>query len=207
MSDAMKSLQAKVGAVADGAFGKNTANAIAKHYDLSRNRAAHLLGQAHHESGGFKRTREGLYYSTPERLMAVWPSRFKTVEDAMPYTKDPQKLANKVYANRMGNGDEASGDGFKFAGKGFLQCTGKSNVRAFASDMRLPDVMENPMLLENEYAFESAIWFFRANNLFKLCDQGVDTDTIKAITKRVNGGYHGLKDRQEQTTKIFEWLG
>jgi len=92
MSDAMKALQAKVGAVADGAFGKNTANAIAKHYDLSRNRAAHLLGQAHHESGGFKRTKEGLYYSTPERLMAVWPTRFKTVEDAMPYTKDPQKF-------------------------------------------------------------------------------------------------------------------
>ena len=207
MSEAMKALQSKVGAVADGAFGKNTANAIAKHYDLSRNRAAHLLGQAHHESGGFKRTREGLFYSTPERLMAVWPSRFKTVEDAMPYTKDPQKLANKVYANRMGNGDEASGEGFKFAGKGFSQCTGKSNVRAFASDMRLPDVMENPMLLEKEYAFESALWFFRANKLFKLCDQGVDSDTIKAITKRVNGGYHGLKDREEQTTKIFQWLG
>jgi len=206
MSEAMKALQAKVGAVADGAFGKKTANAIAAHYDLSRNRAAHLLGQAHHESGGFKRTREGLFYSTPERLMAVWPSRFKTVEDAMPYTKDPQKLANKVYNGRMGNAKD-SNDGWLYAGKGFLQCTGKSNVRAFASDMRLPDVMENPMLLEKEYAFESALWFFRANNLFKLCDQGVDSDTIKAITKRVNGGYHGLKDREEQTTKIFQWLG
>ena len=206
MSDAMKALQAKCGAVADGSFGPNTAKSIAAHYDLSRNRAAHLLGQSHHESGGFKRTREGLYYSTPERLMAVWPSRFKTVEDAMPYTKDPQKLANKVYNGRMGNA-EGSNDGWLYAGKGFLQCTGKSNVRAFASDMRLPDVMENPMLLEKEYAFESALWFFRANNLFKLCDQGVDSDTIKAITKRVNGGYHGLKDREEQTTKIFQWLG
>ena len=120
MSEAMKALQAKVGAVADGAFGKNTANAIAKHYDLSRNRAAHLLGQAHHESGGFRRTREGLYYSTPERLMAVWPTRFKTVEDAMPYTKDPQKLANKVYNGRMGNAKD-SNDGWLYAGKGFLQ--------------------------------------------------------------------------------------
>ena len=202
----MKALQAKVGAVADGSFGPNTAKSIAAHYDLSRNRAAHLLGQSHHESGGFKRTREGLYYSTPERLMAVWPSRFKTVEDAMPYTKDPQKLANKVYNGRMGNAED-SNDGWLYAGKGFLQCTGKSNVRAFASDMRLPDVMQNPMLLEKEYAFESALWFFRANNLFKLCDQGVDSDTIKAITKRVNGGTHGLKDREEQTTKIFQWLG
>ena len=206
MSDAMKALQAKVGAVADGSFGPNTAKAIAAHYDLSRNRAAHLLGQSHHESGGFKRTREGLYYSTPERLMAVWPSRFKTVEDAMPYTKDPQKLANKVYNGRMGNAED-SNDGWLYAGKGFLQCTGKSNVRAFASDMRLPDVMENPMLLEKEYAFESALWFFRANNLFKLCDQGVDLDTIKSVTRKVNGGTHGLKDREEQTTKIFQWLG
>ena len=127
MSEAMKALQAKVGAVADGSFGPNTAKSIAAHYDLSRNRAAHLLGQAHHESGGFKRTREGLFYSTPERLMAVWPSRFKTVEDAMPYTKDPQKLANKVYNGRMGNAED-SNDGWLYAGKGFLQCTGESNV-------------------------------------------------------------------------------
>ena len=93
MSEAMKALQAKVGAVADGAFGKNTANAIAKHYDLSRNRAAHLLGQAHHESGGFRRTRESLYYSTPERIRAVWPTRFKTVEDAKPLRKKPRSIS------------------------------------------------------------------------------------------------------------------
>ena len=107
----------------------------------------------------------------------------------------------------MGNCDEASNEGWLYAGKGFLQCTGKSNVRSFASDMRLPEVMDNPMLLEKEYAFESALWFFRANNLFKLCDQGVDNDTIKAVTRKVNGGTHGLKDREEQTKKIYEWLG
>ena len=156
---------------------------------------AHLLGQAHHESGGFKRTKEGLYYSTPERLMAVWPSRFKSVEAAQPYTKNPEALANNVYSDRMGNGDEASGDGFKFAGKGFIQLTGRSNYRSFSSDMRLPDVMKNPASVETEYAFESALWFFRSNNLFTICDKGVDDDTIKAVTKRVNGGTHGLKDR------------
>ena len=111
----MKLLQAKIGVSADGAFGPNTARAITKYYDLSPNRGAHLLGQAHHESGGFKRTTEGLYYSTPERIQAVWPSRFPTVESAEPYAKNPQGLANKVYSSRMGNGDEASGDGFAFA--------------------------------------------------------------------------------------------
>ena len=93
MSEALKILQARCGVTADGSFGPNTARAIAKHYELSDKRGAHLLGQAHHESGGFKRTKEGLYYSTPERLMAVWPSRFKSVEAAQPYTKNPEALA------------------------------------------------------------------------------------------------------------------
>ena len=206
MSEALKILQARCGVTADGSFGPNTARAIAKHYELSDKRGAHLLGQAHHESGGFKRTKESLYYSTPERLMAVWPSRFKSVEAAQPYTKNPEALANNVYSDRMGNGDEASGDGYNFAGKGFIQLTGRSNYRSFSSDMRLPDVMKNPASVETEYAFESALWFFRANSLFTICDKGVDDDTIKAVTKRVNGGTHGLKDRIEQTKKIYEWL-
>ena len=90
MSEAMKKLQEKCGATPDGAFGPNTANKIAIHFDLSPNRAAHLLGQAAHESGGFKIVKESLYYSTPERICKVWPSRFKTVEDAMPYAKNPK---------------------------------------------------------------------------------------------------------------------
>ena len=206
MSEALKILQARCGVTADGSFGPNTARAIAKHYELSDKRGAHLLGQAHHESGGFKRTKEGLYYSTPERLMAVWPSRFKSVEAAQPYTKNPEALANNVYSDRMGNGDEASGDGFKFAGKGFIQLTGRSNYRSFSSDMRLPDVMKIPASVETEYAFEFGSMVLQANNLFTICDKGVDDDTIKAVTKRVNGGTHGLKDRIEQTKKIYEWL-
>jgi putative chitinase len=205
MSDALKILQARCGVKDDGSFGPNTARAIAKHYELSDKHGAHLLGQAHHESGGFKRTKEGLYYSTPERLMAVWPSRFKSVEAAMPYTKNPEALANKVYNGRMGN-EEGSSDGWKFSGKGFIQLTGRSNFRSFSSDMRLPDVMKHPAFVETEYAFESALWFFRSNKLFTICDKGVDDDTIKAVTKRVNGGTHGLKDRIEQTKKIYEWL-
>ncbi len=206
MSEAMKLLQAKIGVTADGSFGPNTARAIAKYYELSPNRGAHLLGQSHHESGAFKRTTEGLYYSTPERIQAVWPSRFPTVDSAEPYAKNPQGLANKVYSSRMGNGDEASGDGYNFAGKGFLQLTGKSNVKAFAADMNLPEVLEHPSKLADEYAFETALWFFRKNGLFAIADDGVSDETIKRITRRVNGGYHGLEDRINQTRKIHTWL-
>ena len=203
MSEAMKKLQERCGCTPDGAFGPNTARAIAKHYDLSPNRAAHLLGQAAHESGGFTITKESLYYSTSERICKVWPSRFKTVEDAMPYAKNPKALADKVYSNRMGNGE---GEGHIYIGRGFIQLTGKDNYRSFASDMRVPEVMNDPSLVETDYAFESAMWFFDKNGLFKMADNGIGTDNIKAITKRVNGGYHGLDDRIAQTKKIYGWL-
>jgi len=202
MSEAMKKLQERCGVTADGAFGPNTARAIAKHYDLSTNRAAHLLGQAAHESGGFKLTKENLNYSA-ETMCRVWPSRFKTVEDAAPYARNPKALADKVYSNRMGNGE---GEGHVWIGRGFLQLTGKDNYRSFASDMRLPDVMTDPSLVETDYAFETAMWFFERNGLFAIADKGVDDETIKVITKRVNGGHHGLDDRMAQTKKIYGWL-
>jgi putative chitinase len=202
MSEAMKKLQERCGVTADGAFGSNTARAIAKHYDLSPNRAAHLLGQAAHESAGFTITKENLYYSTPERIQAIWPSRFKTVADAEPYAKNPKALADKVYGGRGGN----NGEGYKWRGRGFIQLTFRDSYRSFASDMRVPEVMEDPSLVETEYAFESAYWFFDKNGLFRMADNGIGTDNIKAITKRVNGGYHGLDDRIAQTQKIYGWL-
>ena len=202
MSDAMKKLQERCGVTADGAFGPNTARAIAKHYDLSPNRAAHLLGQASHESAGFTITKENLYYSTPERIQAIWPSRFKTIADAEPYAKNPQALADKVYGGRGGN----NGEGYKWRGRGFIQLTFRDSYRSFASDMRVPEVMDDPSLVETEYAFESAYWFFDKNGLFRMADNGIGTDNIKAITKRVNGGHHGLDDRIAQTQKIYGWL-
>ena len=205
MSEAMKKLQEKCGVTPDGAFGPNTARAIANHYNLSANRAAHLLGQAAHESGGFKLTKENLNYRA-ETMCKVWPSRFKTIEDAEPYARNPSALAEKVYSGRMGNGPEGSGDASTFIGRGFIQLTGKDNYRSFASDMRLPDVMTDPSLVETDYAFESAMWFFERNGLFAIADKGVDDDTIKTITKRVNGGHHGLDDRMAQTKKIYGWL-
>ena len=204
MSEAMKTLQERCGCTPDGAFGPNTARAIAKHYELSPERGAHLLGQSHHESGGFKRTKESLYYSTPERIQAVWPSRFKTVEDAKPYAKNPTGLAGKVYSGRMGNDTEE--EAAKFLGRGFLQLTGHDNYRAFAKDMRLIEVLQDPSLVENDYAFETALWFFNKNGLFKIADEGVSEDTIKRITRRVNGGYQCLVDRKAQTQKIYAWL-
>lgn len=203
MSNAMRKLQTKIGGVgADGAFGPNTARAIAQHYGLSPERGAHLLGQASHESGGFRLTQENLNYSV-ESMMRVWPSRFPTEESAEPYARNPKALADKVYSGRMGN---KINEGHKFIGRGFLQLTGYENHRAFASDMGLPQILQDPSLLEEEYAFETAQWFFQRNNLFKIADEGVNDDTIKRITRKVNGGYHGLEDRTDQTNKIYSWL-
>ena len=202
MSDAMKKLQAKVGVTADGAFGPNTARAIAKHYELSPARAAHLFGQASHESGGFSLTRENLNYSA-EAMCRVWPSRFKTVAEAQPYARNPKALADKVYSNRMGNGE---GEGHIYIGRGFLQLTGKDNYKSFAADMRVPEIMQDPSLVETDYAFETALWFFEKNGLFAIADKGVNDDTIKQITKRVNGGYIGLDHRMKETKKIYGWL-
>ena len=203
MTLAMQKLQQRIGASTDGSFGPNTARAITKHFGLSAERSAHLLGQASHESGGFTRVCESLYYSSPDRIRKVWPTRFKTVADAEPYARNPKALADKVYSNRMGNGEN---EGSVFIGRGFLQLTGKDNYRSFAADMRLPEVMTDPSLIETDYAFETAYWFFEKNRLFKIADEGVNTDTIEKITKRVNGGYHGLQDRMDQTNKIYGWL-
>lgn len=202
MSDAMKKLQEKCGVTADGAFGPNTARAIAKHYKLSPERGAHLLGQASHESGGFKLTKENLNYRA-ETMCKVWPSRFKTLADAAPFARNPKALADKVYSGRMGNGE---GEGHIWIGRGFLQLTGKDNYRSFASDMRVPEVMENPSLVETDYAMETAMWFFEKNGLFAIADKGVSDDIIKQITKRVNGGYIGLDHRKKETEKIHGWL-
>ena len=202
MSDALKSLQSKCGCSPDGSFGPNTARAIVKHYELSPERGAHLLGQVVHESGSFKLTKENLNYSV-EAMMRVWPSRFPTKESAEPYAKNPKALADKVYSGRMGNKE---GEGHKWIGRGFLQLTGFFNVRSFASDMRLPEVMDDPTLLEKEYAMDTAIWFFRKNNLWKICDEGVSDSVIRKLTKKINGGYTGLDHRIKETKKIYEWV-
>ena len=203
--DALKMLQKKCGVTPDGAFGPNTARAIAEHYGLNANRGAHLLGQAAHESGNFMISEENLNYRA-ETMCRVWPSRFKSEADAEPYARNPEKLANKVYSGRMGNGSEASGDGWKYAGKGFIQLTGKDNVRAFAEHTGRDSLVDDPSPIADELAMDSAIFFFEKNGLFNMADKGVTDSIIKSITKRVNGGYHGLEDRMDKTKKIYRWL-
>ena len=203
MSNALKILQEKCGCTADGSFGPNTARGIVSHYEMSPERGAHLLGQVVHESGTFKYTKENLNYSV-EAMMKVWPSRFPTEESAKPYSRNPKALAENVYFGRMGNDSKEKAS--LYIGRGFLQLTGYNNVKAFAADMGKPEVIQDPSLLEEDYAFETAIWFFDSNNLWKICDEGVNDDTIKRLTRKINGGYTGLDHRIKETNKIYKWL-
>lgn len=203
--DALKMLQKTCGVTPDGAFGPNTARAIASHYGWTPERGAHLLGQAAHESMNFLVSEENLNYRA-STMCRVWPSRFKSEAEAAPYAMNPEALANKVYSNRMGNGPESSGDGWKYAGKGFIQLTGKDNTRAFAEHIGRDSLIDDPSPIATDLAMESAVFFFEKNGLFSIADQGVNDDTIKQITRRVNGGYHGLDDRIEKTKKIYGWL-
>jgi putative chitinase len=198
-------LQAKIGVTADGAFGPGTFKKAAAFYKLSPDRAAHFFAQTAHESGGFKAFSENLNYGW-KGLRTTFGKYFQTEGIAKNYERQPQRIANRAYANRMGNGDEASGDGWKYRGRGPLQLTGKNNYQAFANYMKRPDIMDNPDIVANELGFESALWFFDANKLWSICDQGVGDSAILALTKRINGGTHGLDDRKAKTKKYAAWL-
>lgn len=163
----------------------------------SNERIAAFLAQIGHESGQLTRLSENLNYSA-KRLVQVWPGRFPTLEKALPYERNPQKLASYVYAKRLGNGDEASEDGWNFRGRGLIQLTGRGNYRAAAAGINLP-LEDQPELLEQPTAAAlSAAWFWKSHGLNELADdQNDDNDTedFKTITKRINGGTVGLKER------------
>ena len=200
----LKSLQEKIGVGADGAFGPGTMKKAMEFYKLTPVRAAHFFAQTAHETGGFKAFSENLNYSA-QGLQGIFGKYFPgNLEES--YARKPEKIANRVYASRMGNGDEASGDGWKFRGRGALQTTGKDNYSQFAKHLGKPEIMETPDLVATEYAFESAIFFFDKNKLWDICDKGVTKDTILALTKRINGGTHGLADREEKTFKYYTYV-
>ena len=201
----LKSLQEKIGVPADGAFGPGTLRAAMKFYKFTPARAAHFFAQTAHESGDFKAFSENLNYGA-KGLLGIFKKYFPTEAKAAEYERKPEKIANLVYANRMGNGDEASGDGYKFRGRGALQLTGKDNYKAFADYMKQPEIMDNPDLVATKYSFESAIFFFDKNKLWSICDQGVSDASILALTKRINGGTHGLEDRKQKTYKYYEYV-
>ena len=201
----LKNLQIKIGVDADGKWGPGTLKAATSYYKLSSVRAAHFFGQTSHETGGFARFSENLNYSAAG-LQGIFKKYFPSPQIAKNYERQPQAIANRVYANRMGNGDEASGDGWKYRGRGALQLTGKDNYKAFANYLKKPEILSNPDLVATEYAFESALFFFEKNNLWRICDQGVNDNSILALTKRINGGTHGLDDRKTKTKNYYSKL-
>jgi len=156
-------------------------------------RLAHFLAQCSHESANFTALRENLNYSA-DGLRKIFGKYFPTDALAAQYARQPEKIANRVYSSRMGNGDEASGDGFKFRGRGYIQLTGKENYAAFDKIVE-EDILANPDLVATKYPLLSAAFFFNKNNLWAICDKGDSIDVVTMVTKRVNGGTHGLEDR------------
>lgn len=201
----LKSLQTKIGVTSDGVFGPGTLKAAMAYYKMTPIRAAHFFAQTSHESGNFKAFAENLNYSV-KGLTVTFKKYFPTTEKALLYERKPDKIANLVYSNRMGNGDEASGEGFKFRGRGALQLTGKDNYKAFSDYLKNPEIMTNPDLVADQFSFESAIFFFDRNKLWEICDRGVTKEAILALTKRINGGTHGLADREKKTFKFHGLL-
>ena len=167
-------------------------------------RVAHFLAQCGHESGGFRLTQENLNYSS-KGLNGIFKKYFPTELSAVPYNRNPQKIANKVYSNRMGNGSEASGDGYKFRGRGYIQLTGKDNYTAFGKSIGV-DICSNPDLVASKYALASAAWFFSKNGLHKIADEGASDVVVTKITKRVNGGTIGLPDRIKHFKEYYHLL-
>jgi len=165
-------------------------------------RVAAFLAQCAHESGNFVFLKENLNYRA-ESLMRTWPRHFPTMDIATQYARQPERIANRAYANRMGNGDEASGDGWRYAGKGLIQLTGKNNYEAFAESIETP-VEEIPAYLETfEGAVQSACWFWESNNLNQWADKG----DILTLTKRINGGTSGLEDRVKHYNHALHIFG
>ena len=167
-------------------------------------RLAHFLAQCGHESGGFKATQENLNYSA-KGLAGIFKKYFPTEAAAAPYARQPQKIASKVYGGRMGNGPEASGEGYKFRGRGYIQLTGKENYTAFGKSIG-EDMTVNPDVVASKYALLSAAWFFSKNGLHKIADEGASDTVVTKITKRVNGGTIGLPDRIKHFKEYYHLL-
>jgi putative chitinase len=167
-------------------------------------RLAHFLAQCGHESGGFRATQENLNYSA-KGLNGIFRKYFPTEAAATSYARNPQKIANKVYASRMGNGNEASGEGFKFRGRGYIQLTGKENYTAFGKAIN-EDIISNPDKVASTYALLSAAWFFSKNGLHRMADEGATDAVVTKITKRVNGGTIGLADRIKHFKEYYHLL-
>jgi putative chitinase len=178
-------------------------NKLLPDYEINTpQRVAAFVAQCAHESGNFVFLKENLNYRA-ESLMRTWPRHFPTMDIATQYARQPERIANRAYANRMGNGPEESGDGARYMGRGLIQLTGKNNYEAFAESIETP-VEEIPAYLETfEGAVQSACWFWETNNLNRFADVG----DILTMTKRINGGTIGLEDRMKHYAHALEVFG
>jgi putative chitinase len=176
----------------------------AKKFNITNNlRLAHFLSQCGHESGNFKAVSENLNYSA-DGLKKIFGKYFPGNLNES-YARQPEKIAARVYASRMGNGDEASKEGFKFRGRGYIQLTGKANYTNFTKFIG-EDCVANPDLVATKYPLASAGFFFDSNKLWAICDKGADDATVTAVTKKVNGGILGLQDRIKHFKEYYNLL-
>jgi putative chitinase len=185
------------------------APALDRYGVTTKARLASFLAQTGHESGQFNRLTESLNYMTPKRLMKVWPKRFPTEASALPFVANEVKLANFVYANRLGNGGVASGDGFRFRGRGLIQITGRSNYRDAGAALGLELVANPDLLRQPEHAAMSAAWFWDSRGLNALADDRTDDSDLEdfaEITRRINGATVGLNERLAVLNQIATLL-
>ena len=185
------------------------APAFQKYEIETPDRIASFLAQTGYESGQYNRLEENLNYSTATRLTRIWPRRFPDEASAMPYVNNPQKLANMVYANRMGNGDAESNDGYRFRGRGIIQLTGRSNYDSAGEAMGVDLISAPELLADPKWAALSAGWFWQSRGLNELADDRThdqDLEDFARITRRINGGVVGLKDRFELFKRVYAEL-
>lgn len=156
-------------------------------------RLAHFLSQCGHESGNFKVVNENLNYGA-KGLLGIFKKYFPDEAKAKLYERKPEKIANLVYASRMGNGPETSGEGWKFRGRGYIQLTGKVNYAEF-DKVVTENIIENPDLVATKYPLLSAAWYWNSRKLNAVADQGITDAVVTKVTKLVNGGTIGLADR------------
>lgn len=166
-------------------------------------RLAHFLAQCAHESGGFKTVEENLNYSE-KGLKGTFPKRFSDSECAS-YAHNRQKIGARAYADKNGNGNEASGDGYTYRGRGYIQLTGRANYDAFKTFIG-DDVVTHPDLVATKYPLDSAAFFFIKNNVWAKCDNGATDAVVEVVTRKVNGGVNGLDERQKYFDKFHALL-
>lgn len=210
MNNYIKTFQSANDLVADGIIGKKTLAKFKEILELNNEELAHFLGQCAHESGNFTITEENLNYSAA-RLRIVFPRHFEYLS-SFEYEHEPEKIANRVYANRMGNGDILSGDGFKYRGRGLIQLTGRDNYTAFAKYVGDESIIDNPELVSSKYILESALWYFNRNNIWKYADV-VDYSHCLAVSRAINIGNpnsskfpNGFDNRFNKTIECYNKL-